>query len=325
MKIKYITLFFLIILNFSCKKEVLEEDVKLSSTGKIDEILVVIDKNLWNQAIGDTIFATLTQPFDILPQDENFFKTSQVSPDNLENILKRHRNILYFNFASDSNYYVIEKDKYATNQLFITINTNEKDFFKVWKKIQNNLIEIFFEEAIMRLQQSYSKYLNNQAINKINETFKIEIKIPSDYNLDVLKDNFAWISKETPKSSQNILIYTIPLENYKEQFNPTFLIKYRDYIGKNFVPGPKDNTYMQTEKMLDPKVEETKISNKNVLILRGLWYIENYFLGGPFVEIAIPDISNNRIICVDAFVYGGKEDKKILLWQVEAIIKTIKI
>jgi len=82
---------------------------------------------------------------------------------------------------------------------------------------------------------------------------------------------------------------------------------------------------MQTEKRIDFSLEKIILNNQNAILIRGLWYIENYFMGGPFISITIPDYTNKRIVTADAFVYGGKEDKKILIWQVEAIIKTIKL
>jgi hypothetical protein len=59
--------------------------------------------------------------------------------------------------------------------------------------------------------------------------------------------------------------------------------------------------------------------------LRGLWETEGDFMGGPFVSQSVVDTVNNRLVTVFAYVYGGKKDKKIMLWQLEALLSTFNV
>ena len=59
--------------------------------------------------------------------------------------------------------------------------------------------------------------------------------------------------------------------------------------------------------------------------LRGLWETEGDFMGGPFVSQSVVDTVNNRLVTAFAYVYGGKKDKKIMLWQLESLLSTFKI
>ncbi|MBR4327210.1 MAG: DUF4837 family protein, partial [Bacteroidales bacterium] len=44
-----------------------------------------------------------------------------------------------------------------------------------------------------------------------------------------------------------------------------------------------------------------------------------------FVSNSMVDTVNNRLVTAFAYVYGGKNDKKTLLWQLEAILSTFNI
>lgn len=323
-KNKIALILFSITIITSCGKEY-KEEIKVNSTGKAGEVMIVIDNYRWESQIGDSLFEAFTAPFEVLPQEESSYRVSHTSSNNFTNILTKHRNILIVKIENNlKDEIIITHDKWANNQLVIQINSsNDSSFIKYWTDNKKNIVKTYFNEDIKRLQTSFTKYLNNKAIEKIKEKYNLQLSIPADFNLDVIKEDFCWISKETPKSSQSILIYIYPFTD-SLQLLPDNIIKKRDLVAKQNVPGPKDGTYMQTEKRIELNQEKIIVNNKNAILLRGLWYIENYFMGGPFISITIPDYSQKRIVTIDAFVYGGKEDKKILIWQVEAIIKTIK-
>jgi hypothetical protein len=59
--------------------------------------------------------------------------------------------------------------------------------------------------------------------------------------------------------------------------------------------------------------------------LRGLWKLENAFMGGPFINISLLDENRNRVVTVDAFVYAPSLDKRIYVRELEAILNTFKI
>jgi hypothetical protein len=53
---------------------------------------------------------------------------------------------------------------------------------------------------------------------------------------------------------------------------------------------------------------------------RGLWDIENDFMGGPFISHALIDKTGERVLVLDAFVYHPRADKRNYVRQLEAIL-----
>jgi len=214
-----------IVLFISCSEEY-KQEIKVNSTGKAGEVLIVIDNYRWESQIGDTLFESFSAPFEVLPQEEASYRVSHTSLQNFNNILTKHRNILIIKIDKNLKNEILEYyDKWAINQLVIQINSsNDSSFLIYWSENKKNIIRTFFNEDIKRLQISYSKYLNTKAIEKVKDKFDIDIQIPTDYNIDVIKDDFCWISKETPKSSQSILIYSYPFTD-SLQLIPENIIK----------------------------------------------------------------------------------------------------
>ena len=56
-----------------------------------------------------------------------------------------------------------------------------------------------------------------------------------------------------------------------------------------------------------------------------MWEIKGAYMGGPFVNYAIEDKINNRYLVAEGYVYAPSQDKRENIFELEAIIKSIKI
>ena len=57
---------------------------------------------------------------------------------------------------------------------------------------------------------------------------------------------------------------------------------------------------------------------------RGLWELENDFMGGPFVNYTLVDEKRNKVITLDGYVYAPNAPKRDLMIQMEALIYSLK-
>lgn len=297
-----------------------------NSGGNAGEIEIVIDKKLWDSPLGDTIFYFFAQPFPALPQDEPFFKMLQIEPNAFNSIYKEHRNILFVKIGpSYKRGWIIEHNRWAYNQIVVTYQAPDKaQFMELFRKTRQRLLDTLYMEELHRYQAAFYNFRNPEVIDRLEEKFHIYLLIPNSYSLDVDKNNFAWIARETATSSQGILIYTRPY-NSRDNFTVQSITNFRDTVTKYNVPGPKEGSYMQIERLYPVQSQVLSIDGHYAMLIRGLWKTHGAFLGGPFINLSVLDEKRGRIVAVDGFVYAGKLDKKLYLWQVEAIIRTLKI
>ena len=56
-----------------------------------------------------------------------------------------------------------------------------------------------------------------------------------------------------------------------------------------------------------------------------MWEVENAVMAGPYINYAIEDKINNRWVIVEGFAYAPSVEKRNYMFELEAIIKSIKI
>ena len=81
---------------------------------------------------------------------------------------------------------------------------------------------------------------------------------------------------------------------------------------------------MKTETLIAPKMRSAEIDGKYAMESRGLWRTEGDLLGGPFVSYTIYDDDKGLIITLDAFTLAPEIDKRNLLFEEEAILKSFR-
>lgn len=320
---KNIFLIILSILIFSCDST--NEIVKTNSVGKLNSVLVVVDNNKWQGEIGDSIRAVLAKTLSGFPQDEPRFTLSQISDRNFNKLLKQSRSIVYFNFK-DKNSFKILTDKYASPQRIVVLTAkDEANLTMMLKKHEKEIISTFNNSDIKSAQKlMLKKYWEPNTIN----TFKdngISIKIP--YAFLKVQDtlNYAYFRKDIAEGYQILQIYTIPIDD-ETSFNGENIITYRNIKGKQFVPGAFDGSYMKTEDVYFPiqYVNNTMLSKKTIET-RGVWEMAVSAMAGPFLNYALLDKENNRIIVVEGAVYAPSIPKRNYLFEMEALLKTLEI
>jgi hypothetical protein len=57
---------------------------------------------------------------------------------------------------------------------------------------------------------------------------------------------------------------------------------------------------------------------------KGTWQLENDYMSGPFINYSILDKKNNRILVLEGFCYAPSKEKRDLMFELEAIIKSVK-
>lgn len=297
-----------------------KKDLLPNSGGKAGEVIVVIEKQVWNSEVGDALKNSLMEDYPALPQDEPTFSLYPVPLENFNDIFQANRNIIKisFNPNSDSTFIRKANDRWAKPQLILELVA--KDIKAMTKLIQLNgskIKEIILSEERTRLKQVYTKFREKSLIAPIHK-FGIDLIVPNGYKLNLDTTNFLWISSETPYMSQGLFVYSIAYTD-TSIFNQTKILSIRDSVLKKYIPGPLQGTYMTTEYNYPPTENRFELNGNFCYEIRGLWRVENDFMGGPFINFATV-VKNNRLVFAEGYVYAPKDDKKPYVWQMEAIL-----
>lgn len=303
------------------------ETLKPKVSGNAGEVLIVISEQYWSSETGSVIRGILTTDKSGLPQPEPLFDLVNVSPNQFVKIFNSHRNIILFNIGSEneSDKISVQQDIWSTPQIVINIKArNEEACLELMRRNSKYLVDRINRAERERVLINYRKFMEAGIVHSLKDNHQISLVIPKGYRLDVDSANFVWLASETPISSQGILVYFYPYTDEKT-FTTEYLVKKRDEFLKKYVPGPNSNTWMATEDLLPPSFKDFELDGRYYTELRGLWKLQNGFMGGPFVSFSTVDESRMRVITVEGFVYAPSEKKRELLRQVESILYTLKI
>jgi len=175
-----------------------------------------------------------------------------------------------------------------------------------------------------RLVNLYKENKDPTLQKEILAHHQIRLAIPRGYNLDFSKEEYSSVSIESSEYSQVVQIYDYPVGG-PEDLTVAKIIEQGNLTTKAFVQGPTDESWMTISKLYEPIAYDLKNNNMDVIELRGLWDLENGFMGGPFISHSVYDAKRNRIICVDGYIYHPNQKKRIKLKQLEAIIYSMEI
>lgn len=309
----------LLILLISCEKT---EIIKVSSSGKVNSVLVVVENELWQGEVGDTIRAVLAKDLIGFPQEEPRFNLSQISKRNFSTLLNISRSVVFIDLGAKNSFNIL-KDKYAAPQRVIAITATDKESLAaLLHKHENTIVATFNESDIKTIQNSSLKKYWEPSTIETFKNLKVHIKIPYAYKKVQDTLNYIWFRKDIAEGYLNLQVYAIPIEN--NEFNGDNIITARNKIGKQFIPGDKEGMYLTTEDAFAPVQYNTIMFGKNTIETRGVWEMKNGFMAGPFLNYAILDEKNNRIIITEGFVYAPNIKKRDYLFELESLLKTLK-
>jgi hypothetical protein len=319
-KTHFLCLLFSVVL-FSCFKK--ESDMPRKTTGKINTIAVVIDDQLWNGEIGDSIRNKFASPVIGLPEEEPLFTINQYPVKLLEGFATDSRAIIVIK-KEDENKFEIQKNQYATPQNVFHISGKTAE--EVLEQLEQHTPEIIqlIEQGEIAESQRISKQslLNTKGISK---QFKIGIQVPSNFEYVLRKPNFVWLKKKIISGSSSLLVYQVPLNTIKTQSAiAVTILKMRDSIGK-YIQGTEPHTYMISETGYTPYFFKSKIDHRLAYETRGTWQLQNDYMSGPFINYAIVDKLNNRLLVVEGFCYSPSKEKRDEMHELEAIMHSVHI
>lgn len=294
-----------------------------ASLGKINHVAVIMEDGLWNGEIGDTLRKKLAAPVDGLQDEEPMFTLSQYSPKIFDGSVKLNRTLVVISKSDFPAFKHVENQYAAPQNVFYISGHSIAEICNTIDVHASTLISnIKFYETIENQRQMMTALIDDKGIR---QRFGFTIQIPNSYKYAVNKKIFLWLKKDTPSGNSSLLLYSVPapLLEQSSDFVHT-LVKVRDSISGMYVKGMIDNARMITEESYAPYVNTTRIDNRKALEIRGNWELENSFMNGPFLNFAIKDEPHNRYIIVEGFVYNPSSAKRDMLFELEAIIKSIQ-
>ncbi len=272
------------------------------STGSGNEIVLVISDAIWDKYPSKAIKEIFTEDYPGLQQSESFFNIIKINPADFSTIFKTHQNII---LISETQKQGPTKDLWARPQLIIGMQWNNQDNEKEFLKECKRYRDIFYQSQLNRLAEKFTKKNQN-----IKNNFGIHVKIPSEYTIIIDSTNIFWATFNPQKSDliKQIIVFNLEVNeiNFQED-----LINKIDSVLERTLKGNRANNFVQIEKRFP-----LEVSNNTY---RGLWKMNQEFMGGPFL-MKIHKKNEGEIIVSIGIVFAPGKPKKHFMIEMEALL-----
>ncbi len=293
------------------------------SSAAINTIAVIIDDQLWNGEVGDSVRNKFASPVLGLPQEEPLFNINQYPVKLFEGFSTDTRNIIIVKKDNETKFEIKQNEFTSPQNSFHISGKNSIEIIEILEKNAPIIIQKMRAIEITHNQKIFKDSLLNS--QKIKKKFNIDLLIPSKYEYVMRKKNFIWIKSEIIGGNTSLIIYQIPWKSIRPNYAVPDVLKVRDSIGKLYIHGSVAGTKMITEEAYSPYFSVTKLAGNTTFETKGTWQMKNDFMSGPFINYVIFDNANRRLLILEGFCYAPSKEKRDLMFELESIIKSIQI
>jgi len=323
------------------------------ANGKAGQIIVVVDSAQWEGKVGEALRDTYHERVSFLPREESLFSLSHIDPLDFQSILKMQKNIVFVTVLSDKSrgsrklksfftkesldmiendpsiFMYPKQDEFARGQevLHLFGETEEillANIAKNKEKLQKHFLDI--EEK--RLYQSLYTAKEEKGISKhIFEKLGCEIKVPLGFEIAMEAKDFVWLRNFSPDVDKSIYISWVDYTS-ENLFSLDSLLALRTEISKPYIlykPDDKESYMLAETDNFDVFRSEINFKNHYAVQLRGLWKVNKYYMGGPFLSYAMVDESSNRLYYIEAFLYSPGKPQRDHMRELATIARTFNI
>lgn len=322
-----------------CTDSVGEGQALPSHVGASGELLVVLDapESEAVQVLLDSIVAVFEDPYDVLPQLEPSFTLMILPRSEFDRFWKPHRNVLDIDLGDrlDTQEPSVRmfRDKHARGQVYIrAMGRSASALAQLIAQRAVEMRTVLHNEEIKRFQDLHGLTRNEVVANRLEKEFGIQLTVPEDARWAKSGSDFIWIDRQLTrmKGGDNHDVQQglfISFEPYvaEEQLTMQARLDQRNALLMKQVPGPTKGSFMTTEMRYHPTYEEVDFGGAFATELRGLWRMENDYMGGPFFSMTTLDVARNRLVTVEGYAYAPFFDKRDYMREVEAMVKSLVI
>ena len=321
-----------------------------TALGKMNEIVVITDDIVWHSVVGDTIDYFFGEVYPITPSPEPTFNlrrfdVGELSAQPLKKQLRTYmvvanledENSLTSQFVrkdlgeeryqralTDPTFHTsIGRDKWANGQVIIYVFANSLDDLAaaIEKSYDGIAAKILEHDAEQLYQSAYSRGEGLGYIEKAKHRYGAKVVVPGDYKLalDMPEDNgLTWYRRDIKESVMNIAIRQYPYNGPQSITKDAIKANFNDF-GK-YVHSDIEDTYILINDVDLPMLSWDKtIGGRFAREFRGIWEMENDFMGGPFLSYVIVNEDEKKMLQIDGFIMAPGKAKRNMMQQIELI------
>jgi len=275
-----------------------------NSTGQNSEVIFVVDDILWQNSIQQLVEKTFCAKINGLGKEEFLFKPIQLNNREFNSILKTHTNIVIISKGVES---VLNNNKWASGQIVSQINWTNDSISTTGELLK--LRKVFVEKELQVIKSSLVRLSQKKIERVLFSNFGVKLLVPKEYSIIINEEALFWAKYDPPESDEIKNILTFSFIQNSKNLQKEVLSK-TDSVFSKYLMGAIQGSYVCIEKQYSPYYFDNTY--------RGLWRLENGFMGGPFIIKTY--ILKEKVIVNVGLVFAPQSKKRKYIKEFEAIL-----
>lgn len=300
----------------------------VASKGLPSELLLVVDKAIWSSDVADSLKSLVEGPVPGLPQMESYFRLTQIQSQYYTRIYTTMHSQLFVHLDENLKQPIIgvSYDVIARPQIQVTVKAQNLNEMRRFLSTRGQQIRQLIADAQIDMRIAQLKKKPNAKVSKeLKEVLGLKICAPGQIRATKRGRDFLWAGTNLNEKDQNLVVYAYPWDG-RNILGAEYMAWKRDSVMQQNIPGGEPGQWMQTTRENGIPVLTSVVRNiggKVMQEVHGLWEMRNGGIGGPFVSLTRIDTVNKRVLVAEGFVYSPGTDKRELVRELEAAIRTL--
>ncbi len=300
----------------------------VASKGLPSELLLVVDKAIWSSDVADSLKSLVEGPVPGLPQVESYFRLTQIQSQYYTRIYTTMHSQLFVHLDEKLKQPIIgvSYDVIARPQIQVTVKAQNLNEMRRFLSTHGQQIRQLIADAQIDMRIAQLKKKPNAKVSKeLKEVLGLKICAPGQIRATKRGRDFLWAGTNLNEKDQNLVVYAYPWDG-RNILGAEYMAWKRDSVMQQNIPGGEPGQWMQTTRENGIPVLTSEVRNiggKVMQEVHGLWEMRNGGIGGPFVSLTRIDTVNKRVLVAEGFVYSPGTDKRELVRELEAAIRTL--
>lgn len=329
------------------------------ATGAIPEILIVADSTTWAGPVGEALRAELAQPISTLPGNQGAFRLRHQPLDRaLYEAIQQQRNVVFaapIDERSTVGEFIraripdgseeairsgravgvnVRPDLWARDQI-VVLATAASDSALAEAVLERGpeLREAFNELARRNtIEDMFAKARQTDVEDALLREQGWAVNVQHDY-VEVQDTtataagrtgHFTRFRRVLSTTWRDFFVFT--QDGVSDLPSEAELNRLTDDLLETFARGSYDSSYVQIDTRRPLESDTTTLAGRPALETRGIWYMTDDLMGGPFVRYAFVDPATDRLYVYYGMVFAPDReyDKREFLRQMEAIAYTFR-
>lgn len=301
----------------------------VASKGLPSELLLVVDKAVWQSDLADTLHAITHADVPGLMQHEDYFRVTRIfSPYYVQKYTTMHSQLFVtLDEKLQKPMLGVSYDVVARPQVQVTVSAPNLDQLRRFLSARAGQIRQLIGDAQLDMRAAQLRKRHSQlAAQDLKTVLGYTICAPEAVRATKKAERFLWAGSNLNEKDLNVVVYACPWDG-SEVLTPECFVRRRDSVMKANIPGSEPDQWMQTTRIDGRPILTSVLRPMNGRLtqeVHGLWEMRNGALGGPFVSLARIDTAASQVLVAEGFVYSPSTDKRELLRSVEASLRTLQ-